>query len=446
MKHAADYISEFKKSISLKLFVIGFLVLILLIPAGMIRNLIRERESLMQQVTEEVTSKWGNEQTLAGPFMVIPYHTMIEDDNEIVKVKNYLHVLPESLVINGKMHPEERYRGIYKVIVYNSGLNFSGSFVFPNFSEIDINENDILWDEVVVNAGIPDMRGINHQIVFQLGESEFIAQPGIKYSNLIQSGINFNVGDIYNKNLDFQFNIDLNGGKGLYFYPLGKTTKATLSSSWESPSFTGAFLPDDRNVDNTGFTADWKILQLNRNYPQAWKNSEYNFNGSEFGVELIVPVNHYQKTMRSVKYAIMFIILTFLTFFFIELLKKKPVHPVQYLLVGISLIVFYSLLLSLTEHISFLWSYIIAASTIFILITFYAYSILKNIKTTAILSSILIIIYMFLYTLLQLMDYALLMGNIGLVIILAVIMYFSRKVNWYKEELPDSPTPLRQVE
>lgn len=446
MKNAADYISEFKKSVSLKMFIIGLLVLILLIPAGMIRNLIRERESLMHQVIEEVASKWGNEQTLAGPFMVIPYNTTIEDDDEIIKVTNYLHVLPERLLINGEMRPEERYRGIYKVVVYNSNLHFSGSFVLPDFTEYNINENDIIWDEVIVNMGIPDMRGINHQIAFHLDEMEFTAQPGIKYSNLIQSGISFTVGAISAQNLNFEFNIDLNGGKGLYFYPLGKTTQATLSSSWETPSFAGAFLPDDRNVNNTGFKADWKILQLNRNYPQVWKNSEYKFNDSEFGVELLVPVNHYQKTMRSVKYAVMFIILTFLTFFFIELLKKKPVHPVQYLLVGISLIVFYSLLLSLTEHISFFWSYIIAASTIFILITFYAYSILKNIKTTAILSSILIIIYIFLYTLLQLMDYALLMGNIGLVIILALVMYFSRKVNWHKEEIPNTPTPLRPVE
>jgi len=434
MKNTGDFWNSFKESITLKLFMIGFLVLILLIPTSMIRNLVMERETLMNEVVNEVTSKWGNEQTISGPYLVVPYLEQIKVDDEMKKVRQYLHILPEELFISGKMFPKERYRSIYKVVVYKTDLQFSGHFSLPSLQSMNISPESVVWSEAVVNIGIPDMRGINQQIILTINQREIAANPGIKFSDAVKSGVNMPVGDISQQDLHFNFTLDINGGKGLYFEPLGKTTVANLTSSWNAPSFSGAFLPDQRNVSEEGFTAEWKVLQLNRNYPQVWINNEHRFQDSAFGVELIVPVNHYQQTMRSAKYAVMFIVLTFLTFFFIEILKKRPIHTFQYLLVGLSLVVFYSLLLALTEHMAFALAYLIAASVIFVMVSLYAWSVLRNIKTTLMFSFILFIIYTFLYTLLQLMDYALLMGNIGLVIALALVMYFSRKIKWEGRE------------
>jgi len=178
-------------------------------------------------------------------------------------------------------------------------------------------------------------------------------------------------------------------------------------------------------------------LHLNRTYPQQWTDDSYYIDDSAFGVGLLFPVDQYQKSLRSAKYAIMFISLTFLVFFFTELLNKKRIHPIQYLLVGLGLSIFYSLLVSLSEHMSFNWAYLIAGVSIIGLITAYAHSIFKNLRLTAILSLILVILYLFLFTILQLQDYSLLLGSIGLFLTLAIVMYLSRKIDWYANMLSE---------
>ena len=193
MKNATDFWNNFKQSVTLKLFTIGFLVLILLIPTGMIKNLVQEREALMHEVVNEVTHKWGNEQTISGPYMVVPYIEQVMVDDGVKEVKQYLHILPEKLDISGELYPQERYRSIYKVVVYKSLLRFSGHFILPSLEDLDISPEAVLWSESVVNIGIPDMRGINQQITIKLGEDEYPANPGIKYSYAVKSGVNISV-------------------------------------------------------------------------------------------------------------------------------------------------------------------------------------------------------------------------------------------------------------
>lgn len=205
----------------------------------------------------------------------------------------------------------------------------------------------------------------------------------------------------------------------------------TLNSDWNNPSFSGNFLPFSREIDDDGFSSKWKILHLNRNYPQKWTGSRYQIAESEFGVNLRVTVDEYQKTIRTAKYAIMFIGLTFLTFFMIELLGGKSVHPIQYLLIGFGLLIFYTLLLSFTEHISFNSSYMLASSAIIILITLYAKSVIKENKLTLLIMGILVLLYGYLFIVIQLQDYALLMGSIGLFLILALMMYLTRNIDWF---------------
>ncbi|NOQ28287.1 MAG: cell envelope integrity protein CreD [Bacteroidales bacterium] len=420
-----------QNSITIKFITIGLMILALLVPAKMIKNLILERNSLRNTVVSEVSYKWGNPQTIVGPIITIPYKTYFQKDKEIIAKINYAQFLPENLNIKGEIIPEIRYRGIYKVVVYNANLNFSGSFNKPNFSIWNIPESDIIWNEATLSIRIPDMRGIKDVITVELGENKYNVNPGINTPNTNYTGVSTLVDIDKTQNYNFHFDLNINGSESINFIPVGKQTNVEINSDWTDPSFEGSFLPNTRNINEAGFTASWKVLHLNRSYPQQWIGNKYKLDESSFGVKLLLPVDHYQKSLRSVKYAIMFISLTFLIFVFTEILNKKRIHPIQYLLVGLGLSVFYTLLVSLSEQISFNLAYLIASLSIISLITAYTYSMLKNIKLTAIVALVLTVLYVFLFTVIQLQDYSLLLGSIGLFLALALVMYLSRKVDWY---------------
>jgi inner membrane protein len=217
------------------------------------------------------------------------------------------------------------------------------------------------------------------------------------------------------------------------FMPLGKQTQASLEATWPSPSFDGNFLPESRQVRADGFEARWKVLDLNRNYPHLFLDNTYSFQGSDFGVRFIQPANDYQKNTRTGKYALLVIGLTFLIFFFFEILRKTRIHPFQYLLVGLALVLFYMLVLSISEHLGFAGAYFIASAATIGLICGYGAFIMPPAKNALLLGVFLIAIYGFIYVVLQLEDYALLVGSLGLFAVLAAVMYLSRRVNWYGE-------------
>lgn len=448
MKTLSDTISNLSQSITAKIITIVILILLLLVPITWVKSLIREREMYSNEVKLEISDKWGHAQTIRGPVLTVPYYKLVEIEENytnpttqktekvkrIRKVKETAYFLPETLDVGGEVLPEIRSRGIYKVIVYSSDVEIKGQFQKPDFEKLKLGDDiEIIWKEAAVSIGIPDMRGIRNNINLKWNNDIFATEPGSRADAIIKSGVSTQVklDDEQKGNYAFSFHLKLNGSGELYFSPLGKTTEVSLQSKWSSPKFTGAFLPEPRNVNDEGFTASWKVLHVNRNFPQQWINNQYSTQGSEFGVELLLPVDQYQKTMRSVKYAIMFIALTFMVFLFIEILNKKRIHPIQYILVSLGIVLFYSLLTSLSEQISFGVSYCISATAIIALITTYIHLIFKQAKITLTLLSLLIVLYVFLFTLLQLQDYALLLGNIGLFIALAVIMFSSRKIDWY---------------
>ena len=233
----------------------------------------------------------------------------------------------------------------------------------------------------------------------------------------------------------------MNGSKHLYFTPVGKTTRVHINSNWNSPSFTGSYLPDSREITDSGFVANWQVLHLNRNYPQVWKHEIYPLNSSNFGVDLLFPVDEYQKSYRSTKYAIMFISLTFIIFLFIEIINKRRVHPVQYLMVSAGMLIFYTLLLSLSEQFGFNIAYLISSFAVVSLTTYYTYIIFKSGKLTGLAGTVIGLLYVFLFTILQIQEYSLLLGSIGLFLILALVMYLSRKVDWYQSENQSNNDP-----
>jgi inner membrane protein len=299
-----------------------------------------------------------------------------------------------------------------------------------DFKSLNIPDNAIIRPGSL-DIGITDMRGINKNIQIKWGDSALQVIPGLINKSLSASGVHAAVAVANESTLRFSYDIDLSGSESINFVPLGKETNVELASSWTSPSFNGAFLPDDRNINEKGFTAQWNVLQLNRNFPQQWINDQYSVEGSSFGVQLLTPVDTYQKSERSVKYAILFIGLTFLVFFFAEIMTGIRMHPVNYLLSGFALCIFYSLLTALAEQINFNLAYLIAGATIVMMIGAFTHSLYKKWQVTATVTSSLVALYAFLFVILQLMDYSLLFGNIGLVIILAIVMYFSRKIDWY---------------
>ncbi len=422
---------SFWQSVTFKLIIIGLLILIMLIPGAMIRNLISEREQTQVDVISEIGSKWGYGQTVNGPVLSIPYYHYIEQDDKQYREIRFAHFLPGELVVDADITPEIRYRGIYKTVVYNTVLKISGSFDFPDTDKLKIERSSVLMDDALLQVGITDMRGIQQVLPFEWNQQELEVEPGIPTGDISGSGFHVKISLEERDRFDFQFELNLNGSDHLYFVPVGKSTNIRMKSSWRHPRFDGAFLPDKRDISDDGFEASWNVLHLNRNYPQSWKGSAYHTEESAFGCFLILPVDQYQKTMRSAKYAIMFIALTFMIFFFVEILNRRRIHPVQYLLVGLSISIFYVLLLSLGEQIGFNLSYLISGVAIVGLITAYAASIFRHLKLTMILGICLVLLYVFLFILIQLQDYALLLGSIGLFVAMGLIMYTSRNVDWY---------------
>lgn len=434
------HMKNLKTSVLFKAGVILTIVLLLLIPTSMVKDLIREREQVQRNAVHEVSAKWGGEQTITGPFISIPYDKYVkkydksDSTEKIIKLKEWIHFLPQKLVVAGAVNPEKRYRGIYEVVVYESNITIQGGFDNINTSQFDINPAHIHFENSVLNIGITDLKGIDKQISLDWNNSNIAFNSGVSDRDIVQSGINAPISLIADDSLSYQFQlmIDLKGSQRIYFTPLGKTTDVTLTSNWTTPSFKGNYLPDNREVTVAGFSAHWNVLHLNRNYPQSWVSSNYKTQSSNFGVDLLIPVDNYKKSHRVARYAILFLALTFMVFFFVEALNNVFIHPMQYLLVGIAIIVFYSLLLALSEHVTFNIAYLISMIATLILISSYTLAILKSKKIGGLMFSILLILYLFIFTIIQMEDYALLIGSIGIFVILALVMFFSRKIDWYQ--------------
>lgn len=433
---------DIKSSIGVRIVIIGVLILALLIPSAFIRTLVGERASRRREAIQEITSKWSTNQTIGGPVITIPYtETWKDEEGETRSITKYIQVLPETLNIEGELHPEIRYRGIYQAVVYNARLDLSGDFAFEGIQRMNIDSDQLLWDDAFVSVNISDMRGIKEYVELKWGEQAILFEPGIRRgNNFFESGISVRIpfasGNAAD-GMDYAFQINLKGSQTLNFLPLGKTTRVNLRSSWNNPSFDGAFLPVQHQIDSHGFSADWQVLDLNRNYPQIWVEnvSGRTVFSSVFGVNLFAPVDIYTQTTRAVKYMIMFIVLTFLVFFLVEVFSSRKIHPIQYLLIGVSLCIFYLLLLSLSEHINFGLAYLLASLSVVVLIGAYVRSALEKKVIPLITVGMLTILYGFLYILLQNQDYALLIGSVGLFLIIAAVMYLTRNVNWYRIDL-----------
>jgi len=434
-----------------KVAVIGFIMLILMIPSVMIMALVGERALRMHAVSNEVSSKWGQVQTLAGPYMSIPYYEEVKKGNDQVEwVERELHYFPKTLQVDGNLEPVIRKRSIFKVMLYQSELKLNGHFDAPDLAALQIAPDKVMWERATVHLGISDLVGISKQVQIKAGDTLIAMTASSPTAIHFPNGLFCHLASskLTSGGFDFEINLALKGSRGLYITPVANQTTVDLASTWPSPKFEGQFLPESSSVSASGFKAHWTILDINRQLTQAWTDdltqtlspvsnysAGYDHGGSGvnqtvLGVELLQTVDHYAKNDRTVKYAFLLIALTFIVYFFFEVLKKQKVHPLQYGLVGSALVVFFILLLSLSEHIGFNAAYMTSSFATVLLITLYSRSIFLEKRFAFYVGGLLLMQFGFIYIILQLEDIALLAGSIALFCIIALIMYLTRSVKW----------------
>lgn len=412
--------------LGIKLLVIAIISLLLLIPQAIIMDMVNERSSTEGLANLEVNEKWGNGQTLTGPVLFIPGDS----------AANNLYILPETLNIDGNINSRTLKRGIYDFTVYETALTLAGHFSLPK--ELKAEQlKSLRTVRAKLLFAISDFKGFSDNPALVLGgqpvelSSEALhlgSYDALSCSADLQSFLDSGT-------LDYRLTVPIKGSGYLYFLPAGRTTSVHLASDCPTPSFTGRYLPSQRQVTDQGFTADWKVLALNRDFAQVLSSHAELKKAQPFGVDLKVPVEQYQQTTRSIKYAYLIILLTFAVVFFVEIRRQTPIHPVQYALVGIALMLFYTLLLAFSEHLSFLLSYLIASIMTIGLITLFMRTLLRNTRAALFIGLLLVVLYTFIYVIMQLESYALLVGSLGIFVILAVAMYASQKINWYQEKL-----------
>lgn len=430
----------------------------------MILDLISERENMSAKVTDEVAVGWGNQQVITGPVLILPYN-VVTVTNAQVNVSNvtkkYLVIFPDSLNINGQLETHEKYRNIYKVLLYNSSLTISGKFNLPPDGFSGIAKTDLLWNEATLIQGISDIKGLKSKVTMKMNGNDVNCKSGISglsftvdnvpfsYSvpkteaiksgqSLIQSGINAPLNSILSESKDsftFSFPLQLNGCKYLYFTPVGKTTTVQLASTFPDPSFTGAYLPDHK-TNQKGFAANWSVLEYNKDFPEYMTyNESIPLGATGFGIEVRELINQYDVTYRTGKYMILFIVLTFLVVFLTEVVYRLRIHIFQYILIGLALVLFFTLLLSVSEFTGFNTAYILSALSTITLLYFYSLSVFQNKKSSLILLVLLMSLFVYIFLIIQLETMALLAGTLGLFVILAATMYATRSIKWYEEKV-----------
>lgn len=426
-----------------KLMMVGILTIVLLIPLTLVQDLIRERSERKNEATIKVTNSWGDNINLMGPVLKVPYkiYSQTEEIDEKTKektIKKYAYTqnayfFPFELNHTTKVDKVDKLKlGLYKPIVFKANVGVHGNFKELNFEKLGIKPENVLWDKATVQIRTSNLKSIKSDLFIKLNGKKYTLETNGESKNNfdVLETKNFNLDSI--ANLDFNFDIQYNGSNSIEFIPIGKTTKTSIDANWNSPSFIGNYAPLDttKNITNKSFHADWKLIHVNRPFAQQYAEKFPNLNDFAYGAKLIETVDQYQQNERASKYGFLVIGLTFLIFFLIQTISKINIHIFQYTMIGLALIMFYTLLISITEHSSFMIAYSIAASSVIVMLLLYSISVLKNKKFPLFITGALTLLYSFIYVIIQLEDYALLVGSIGLFLILGAVMYFSRKIDW----------------
>lgn len=433
--------------------IVAAIALALLIPLLLVQNLVDERASLYRNVVRDISRTWGGQQQLTGPMLLIPYTERQitrrrgpgkegtgggnQGDETITEshwALGHFVLLPTRVDFSGGMVPQERRRGIYRSLVYTADLHLAGRFTLPPDDALKraapaLESVNYAGAYVVMGLSYPNALRTVGPLVWN--KAELSAEPGIQPFSKLKNGFRIPVRlSPEVREYTFSQHLVFNGSSGIRFTPVGGVTGITLDSPWPHPSFQGDILPVSREVTDQGFKAAWEIPSLARSYPNlgTLKNWPENFTAFAAGVELYEAAAHYHLIERSVKYGILFIGLTFLAFIIFELGLRARLHPVQYGLVGLAMVVFYLVLLSLSEHFSFLPSYAAASACTVLMIALYVGAALRNVREGLGVGVLLTALYTLLYAILQMEDYALLMGTALVLVMLGALMMVSRNL------------------
>lgn len=419
----------FFQTTTAKMIMVGLLTIILIIPLALVQELIVERSQRQKEVITETTAKWGNSVYFYGPILKVPYRDPISG------ASCNAYFFPETL--NNKtevtmVKPLER--SIYKSNVFTTKMQFDGNYTTPNFASKGIPAENIYWNRAKILIRTTNLKSLKDEVKIKMGNQNLAFESVATSSNDSIESLETNYFEYQNlpNQLKFNFTISFNGSKQVKMVPIGKTTDAKITSNWNSPNFNGNFSPISRAITDKGFEANWKILHFNRPFAQNYFEVLPELGKYAFAVDFITPVDEYQQSERASKYGFLVIGLTFLIFFLIQSISKINIHIFQYSMIGIALIMFYTLLISITEHSTFSLAYLIAGASVILMIACYSISILKDKKFPLFIGTSLAVLYTFIYVIIQLEDYALLVGSIGLFLILAAVMYSSRKIEWNK--------------
>lgn len=427
----------------LRLVLLVIVILLLQIPLSIINSQIYERQSQKEFAVNEVTSKWGGKQSLLGPLLVVPYIDYTEHHDKQGKPyreahKRFAGFLPEQLNVDAQVRHETRQRGLFEIPLFQSDIKFTGKFTTPVFSTWGVKDADILWQESQVVLLVKDAHAIQEQARLHWNDLNLTFQPGAGNALPQQNGYHIVLGKQAQQGAKFDLQIQLNGSDYLYFAPVGNDTVIRMQSNWPDPSFTGKWLPTKRDVSAQGFVSEWRIAAISRGYGKQWQFAQENLidkiQASLVGTDFLVAMDNYRMSERSSKYDVMFLVLTFLVVWLMEVMTRQRVHFIQYLLLGSALCLFYLLLTALAEHIGFYLAYLIASLAVIVTVSLYGKTILRSLRRGFTIGGIIAALYGYLFSLLNEQNYAFLIGSIGMFIALIMTMYLTRHIDWYNFE------------
>lgn len=433
--------------------IVSAITLFLLFPLSLVGDLVYDRAHLYMDATENITSSWGKTQTISGPALIIPYKVW-KDHKELVEVRvngkmevrewvtreyslRHKVILPSDLTFATEIDPEIRYRGIYRQALYNAPVNISGTFVLPHEKEFAQNAHEIQWDKAWLCVGMTDLKTISQPVSAEWAGTALPAHnSGTNAGDILGAGFHTPVPLVKTdagEARGFSIALRVRGSGGFYFTPVGENTVITMNGTWPAPSFQGNLLPVERTVTDQGFSARWAIPNLTRTYPQTAdledeKSGMHSIDTFTAGVDLHEPVTLYRMVRRSVTYGILFIAATFVALFAFEMAARQRMHLVQYAMVGLSMSLFYLVLLSLAEHVAFGLAFVAASAVTVAMNSLYVGAALRSRNKGFVMGGLLTGLYAVLFSLLRMEEFSLVMGT-GLVLaMMGALMYVTRNL------------------
>ncbi len=441
------------RSLAFKLGASALLTALLLLVLARIDSLVAERQALRDAVVRDIARSSTYEQQLTGPILVVPYNKtervwVTDPETRTQRSENRttpgeLRFLPEALRIDGQLNTQVRHRGIYQARVYRADLRLSAAFSVPAHNGIEADADAYQFGRPFLAVGVGDIRGIGSLSAHGANGGPLEFSPG-SGTPLLSAGVRALLpqaaaAEVSARRVEVSIEVSLAGTGQLLVTPVGRQTRVAMSSNWHSPSFIGDYLPQHYDLNGQGFKAVWETSFFATNLEEVLRKCDAesacaDFTARPFGVAFADPVDQYLQTDRAIKYALLFILPTFVALFLYEMGRKLAIHPIQYALVGAALAVFYVLLLSLSEHVGFAIAYLVSTCACVALIGFYICNALRNVRHGIGFTAALSALYALLYVILSAEDYALLAGSLLVFGLLAALMITTRHINWFDLE------------